>query len=37
MLYKKRKIIAEAVSLLLLVIVRIIAQIVRDDEECYGD
>ena len=36
-LYKKRKRIAEAVSFLLLVIVRVVAQIVREDEECYGD
>ena len=35
-LYKKRKTIAEAVSFLLLVIV-CVAQIVREDEECYGD
>ena len=35
-LYKKRKIIAEAASFLLLVIVRVVAQIVREDEEFYG-
>ena len=35
-LYKKRKRIAEANSFLLLVIVCVVAQIVREDEECYG-
>ena len=35
--YKKRKRITEAVPFFLLVIVRVVAQIVREDEECYGD
>ena len=36
-LYKKRKRIAKAVSFLLLVIVRVVGQILREDQECYGD